>query len=202
MQAFFCAAAKTGRLRQSSDVGCHYNHLNMEKFLTTNIWGLLILGALGSILGYILIVLFNFLKRKLLLASGKFSKKRKERNLKLFKKKFISNIVANEILESNDYRIFFHISNLIVNLIVNLSFLLFFGLLIIILLLNHDIVGKAPILIFIVGMVISFPAFNIGYNLGGFKSVYHDFLQKEKEKHNIVELETAATEIFNAKKNE
>jgi membrane associated rhomboid family serine protease len=145
--------------------------IEMEQFLKNSIWGLVLLGALGSISGYLLILLFKYLKERF---STLFFKLSKKRNLNNYKKREADKFA---LYENHSYRpiILFRIT---IFLIINLFlFLVTFIIFIEILKLSYqEDVSVPKLYAFLIGIIAGYPMFNIGYYTGKVQAIYESFL--------------------------
>jgi hypothetical protein len=167
----------------------------METFLKENISGLIILGALGSIIGYILIVIFNYCKSKLSKIIARLSHQQNEKKLKRQIKKHIKDRIETMALENDNSDKIFVIGKVILDAILNSTIILVILMFMICLIAGRGASKDTSIeiIVFVLGMTLSIPAFKLGYAIGVFKRIYKDFIKRQKENDNdLLALEEAS----------
>lgn len=170
----------------------------MANFLKDSIWGIITLGAFGSILGYLLIVVYAWLQKKLI---NEFSKYRK-RGFEKFKSNYVSEFIETQIMyEGKEGK-----SLVFTKLLID--FIFYNGLLIICWVTFMQILIFAvgtnnsylKYIAFLLGFISSFPSYQLGYLRGGLKAIYKQFIIKKANEIGVDILDEIAKEKYNSKR--
>ena len=170
----------------------------MIAFLKSSIMGIIILGAIGSIIGYLLILLYKKLFRSIII----LKKNIKQLRFEEFKRKYINDYVEMKILTDDKMPNSIILTKLLIDFSFNLGVLIicwFIFIQLLIFSVNSTSV-YIKVVAFSIGFIQSFPSFKLGEIRGGYKVIYQAFIDKKALEIGKEDLENRASEKYNSKK--
>jgi hypothetical protein len=170
----------------------------MITFLKNSILGTVIIGAVGSIVGYLLILIYQKLKGSVLV----LKKNMKDRKFEKFKRKYINDHIEARVLLDDKMPNGIILTKIIIDFCLNMGVIIISWVVFIQLLLLS--INSTSVVIkffsFITGFIGAFPSYNLGYIHGGFKIFYQPFIDRNAKELDIKDLENQAFKKFNPTK--
>lgn len=169
----------------------------MIAFFKSSIMGTIILGAIGSIIGYLLIFLYKKFFRSILI----LKKNMKQLRVEAFKRKYINNWIETKMLTNDNMPNSIILTKLLIDFGLNLGVLIICWIIFIqfIIFSINSTSLFIKVVAFSVGFIQSFPSYKLGYIKGGFKVIYQAFIDRKAHEIGIEDLEKKAIEKYNSK---